>query len=159
MPTPIANRPVTSTTSTETAIPVRIPPSATTHSAIVPVVVPDSYAPSRAANPFSAETTSRTTRSTSEAVRLNSARKAIVTKFRDEFVNSPEFQSSLGPKTWADVKSDVKADARSFGTGAGSEVYNDADGSTTFTDRIYGLYTEARVNAQGKVDKVYFEID
>ena len=93
------------------------------------------------------------------------AREEIVNRFRERFFHPDgsardEFLDNFdpnGPKTWAEVGPIVETEARSFGTG-NDEEFRDGN-STTFTGRIFGLYTEATIQDDGTVVDVYFEID
>ncbi len=89
---------------------------------------------------------------------LKRVRKEIVEYFRDDFLPSDEFRSSFGPQKWSQIKDEVEADARKFGTGEDSEVF-EGENSVTYTGRIWDLYTEVTVSRSGVVQDIYFEID
>jgi hypothetical protein len=91
------------------------------------------------------------------------ARRAVAQAFKERFFEadgSPRaaFTQSFdpdGPQSWAEVRPTIRADAERFGL---DESY--AEGYlTTFTGRIFGLYTEVTVDQDGVVKKTYFELD
>ncbi|MDP7036276.1 MAG: hypothetical protein QF752_17485 [Planctomycetota bacterium] len=89
---------------------------------------------------------------------LKKVRKKIIEYFRDDFMPSDEFRSAFGPQKWSQIGAEVEADARKFGAGEDSEVYEE-DNSLTYTGRIWDLYTEVTVSRSGEVQNIYFEID
>lgn len=154
MPNPISSIQPSTAPSVVDAVAINAPTARSANSSSG-----DTFVRGSTPNPYASATGTVGVTRDLNASRLATARAAIISEFKNKFVSSAEFQSTFGPKTWSDVKADVTNGAASFGATADSEVFNDADGSTTFSGRIYGLYTEARINPQGQADKIYFEID
>ncbi|MCH2021216.1 MAG: hypothetical protein MK207_01950 [Saprospiraceae bacterium] len=96
---------------------------------------------------------------------IMTARDVVITEFQKRFFNkdgsaNEEFTSNFSDKykKWSDVVSIINDDALyKFGP-PDNESYQDGN-TTTFTGRIFGLYTEVTVTDNGKVKKCYFEID
>ena len=121
--------------------------------------VNDAYEAVRPPNPFAGSSAVNTVGRTQANTALQNARSAIVAEFRDNFISSDEFKSTFGTKTWNELKAEITRDAANFGVGPDSETFSNDDGSTTFSGRIYGLYTEATIDSDGQAKKIYFEID
>lgn len=89
---------------------------------------------------------------------IATVREALVAHFRDAFVPSSLFQETFGAKSWEDVQGEVNADVAQFGLDPEGEIHRDPDGTTTYTGRVWSLYTEVTV-APGAEPTVYVEID
>ncbi|MDC0231578.1 hypothetical protein OAK19_06385 [Aureispira] len=96
---------------------------------------------------------------------IMTARDIVITEFQKRFFNkdgsaNEEFTSNFSDeyKQWSDVVKIINDDALyKFGP-PDNESFQDGN-TTTFTGRIFGLYTEVTVTDDGKVKKCYFEID
>ena len=89
---------------------------------------------------------------------IATVRQALIAHFRDAFVPSSAFQETFGGKSWADIEGEVLSDVAGFGLDPSAEIYRDPDGTTTYTGRIWSLYTEVTV-APGAEPSVYVELD
>ena len=89
---------------------------------------------------------------------IATVRQALIAHFRDAFVPSSAFQETFGGKSWGDVEGEVLADVERFGLDPSGEIFRDPDGTTTYSGRVWSLYTEVTV-APGAEPSVYVELD
>lgn len=89
--------------------------------------------------------------------RVANARKAILGYWKRTFVHSPAWSATFPGRTWADVRDAVIHDTGDFGSSATEIV--EGDHETLISGRVYGLYTEVTVKNNGRVVRVFVEID
>ena len=89
---------------------------------------------------------------------IASVRSALIAYFRDVLMKSAAFRSSVGERVWEDIEAEVRSDVERFGLDAESRIFREADGSATYTGRVFGLYTEVLVEP-GEEPRVSIELD